>query len=213
MQDCPIIIFGAGAIGKLALEIFNQLDRVVYGFLDDDQSSRNTLIDDITVFGKNDDEEFLKYIGKKCHPFVAVEDEKRKIEIINLLKKRKNVFFPNAIHPHGHIASHVHIGAGNLVDAGVIISTRVHIANYCHIHAGATLGYEAHIENSVQLGIRTTINAKVIVGENSLIGAGATVASGVKIAKNVKIAPGAVVFKDIPENAVVLGNPAEVIKK
>ena len=58
----------------------------------------------------------------------------------------------------------------------------------------------------------TTITAPIVIGENVWIGAHATVIPGVTIGNNAVIAAGAVVTKDVPENAVVGGNPARIIK-
>ena len=45
-----------------------------------------------------------------------------------------------------------------------------------------------------------------------LVGANAVVIEGVRIGKNAVVAAGAVVIEDVPENAVVAGGPARVIK-
>ncbi|MBB1079227.1 sugar O-acetyltransferase [Limosilactobacillus sp. STM2_1] len=52
----------------------------------------------------------------------------------------------------------------------------------------------------------------VLIKENAWIGANATVLPGVTIGKNAVVAAGAVVTKDVPDNAVVAGVPAKVIK-
>ena len=54
---------------------------------------------------------------------------------------------------------------------------------------------------------------KVIIGKNAWIGLGATVAPGVTIGENSVAAAGAVVTKDVPDNTVVGGIPAKVIKQ
>lgn len=53
----------------------------------------------------------------------------------------------------------------------------------------------------------------VIIGDNVWIGGSATVLPGVRIGDNVVIGAGAVVTKDVPDNVVVGGNPARIIKK
>ena len=52
----------------------------------------------------------------------------------------------------------------------------------------------------------------ITVGNNVWIGGGATILSDVTIGNNVVIGAGVVVTKDIPDNVVVAGNPARVIK-
>jgi acetyltransferase-like isoleucine patch superfamily enzyme len=49
-------------------------------------------------------------------------------------------------------------------------------------------------------------------GELSFIGIDSTIIQGVKVGKNVTIGAGSVVIKDIPDNAVVVGNPGKIIK-
>lgn len=51
-----------------------------------------------------------------------------------------------------------------------------------------------HIKRNVWIGVNVTILPGVTIGENAVVGAGA------------------VVTKDVPDNAVVVGNPARVIK-
>ena len=52
----------------------------------------------------------------------------------------------------------------------------------------------------------------VKMGDNCYIGAGATILGPITIGNNVTIAAGAVVTKDVPDNTVVAGVPAKVIK-
>ena len=53
----------------------------------------------------------------------------------------------------------------------------------------------------------------VRIGNNVFVGAGTIILPNVKIGDNVIIGAGSVVTKDIPENSLVVGNPAKVIGK
>lgn len=52
----------------------------------------------------------------------------------------------------------------------------------------------------------------ISVGNNVWIGGGSIICPGVKIGNNTTIGAGSVVTKDIPDNAVAVGNPCRVIK-
>ena len=56
-------------------------------------------------------------------------------------------------------------------------------------------------------------NGAPIIGNNVSIGAGAIIIGGIRIGNNVKIGAGAVVVDDVPDNSVVVGEKARVIKK
>lgn len=55
-------------------------------------------------------------------------------------------------------------------------------------------------------------NGRPVIGDNVLLGASVTIIGDVKIGNNVTIGAGAVVVKDIPDNAIAVGNPARIIR-
>ena len=94
------------------------------------------------------------------------------------------------------------IGPGTMIDMGAILGGRATVGRSCHIGAGAVLA-----------GVVEPASATpVIVEDGVLIGANAVVIEGVHIGKNAVVAAGAIVIEDVPENAVVAGSPARIIK-
>jgi len=59
---------------------------------------------------------------------------------------------------------------------------------------------------------QTIFPSPIVIGKNVWIGAGASVLPGVTVGDNAIIAAGAVVSRNVPENAVVAGVPARVIR-
>ncbi len=51
-----------------------------------------------------------------------------------------------------------------------------------------------------------------IIGDNVVLGASVTIIGNIHIGNNVIIGAGSVVVKDVPDNCVVAGNPAKIIK-
>jgi len=60
---------------------------------------------------------------------------------------------------------------------------------------------------------RATISYPIVIKRNAWIGAAATIMPGVTIGENSVVAAGAVVTKDVPDNTIVGGVPAKIIKK
>jgi len=88
------------------------------------------------------------------------------------------------------------------------------------VHAGfmrsgkyVCVGKNCTVLPMVLIGKSHPGDCKIIIGDNCYIGTGATILGPVTIGNNVTIAAGAVVNKDVPDNAVVAGVPAKVVKQ
>jgi serine O-acetyltransferase len=77
----------------------------------------------------------------------------------------------------------------------IIVNEECRIGANCTIHACVNIGFSGGV-----------------IGDNVYIGPGAKIIKPVHIGNNVKIGANAVVNKDIPDNCVVAGVPAKIIK-
>jgi serine O-acetyltransferase len=108
------------------------------------------------------------------------------------------------IHPKAKIGKNLFIDHG----MGVVIGETSEIKNDVTIYHMATLG---GISPSINSNDQRNIKRHPTLEDNVVVGSGAQVLGPVVIGKNAKIGANAVVTKDVPENAVMIGIPAKNI--
>lgn len=112
------------------------------------------------------------------------------------------------------------ICAHTLIEGDVVIGNRV------TIKSGVQLWSGTRIENDVFVGPNVTLTndmyprskeypetfSGITIKHNASIGANATLLPGISIGEYAMVGAGAVVTKDVPAKAVVVGNPAKIIR-
>ena len=125
------------------------------------------------------------------------------------------------------IGSECNIGKDVYVDRGVVVGDRVKIQNGACLYRGLT------VEDSVFIGPHATFTndryPRAVTPEGNLqtdddwqaeptlvrrgasIGAGAVIISGLTIGRWAMVGAGSIVARDVPEQALVIGNPARIV--
>jgi len=114
---------------------------------------------------------------------------------------------------YGGYEGHIKIGDNVLVMNGVRISSAKEIiigdgtmlANFCYIMDSDW--HDIYNRNS-----SPGKSLPVILEKNVWVGDSAIICKGVRIGENSVIGAGSIVREDVPPNAVVIGNPAKVVK-
>ena len=131
--------------------------------------------------------------------------------ILGCWTKYGNQQFPNAsitIGNHCSIGEYNHITACNKITIGDGLLTGRYVIISDNSHGGLS-EEEANIQPSLR---DLKSKGEVVIGNNVWLGDKVAVLSGVHIGNNVIVAANAVVTKDIPDNCVVAGVPASVVK-
>jgi sugar O-acyltransferase (sialic acid O-acetyltransferase NeuD family) len=128
------------------------------------------------------------------------------------LAEKYNMSYLDLIHEDTYISKNSKIGKGCFVAQNNIIESDVNIGNFficgyqnrighdstigdnCHVYVQSNIGGFNTIGNNVDICSSSATREKITVGDNSIIGLGA------------------IVFKDVKENTVMIGNPAKGIK-
>lgn len=131
-----------------------------------------------------------------------------------------------------------YIGHYTIIRPHAVINVGVEIRAHCFIAEGAVIGIDTHVFQFSNIGAYTVVEDDVWIGPRvlvcntkniahkrpfvtkltpSTIKRGARIASGVVIlpdviiGENALVGAGSVVTKNVPDNAIVYGNPAKIV--
>jgi len=147
----------------------------------------------------------------KIHPLADVQTTK--------IGAGTNVWQFVVVLPEASIGEDCNICSHCFIENDVIIGDRVTIKNGVQVWDGL------RIEDDVFIGPNVTFTndlfprskqhpekyTQTIIQQGASIGANATILAGKNIGRNAMVGAGAVVTKDVPPNAVVVGNPARIV--
>lgn len=141
-------------------------------------------------------------------------DELKRTEILKELfgSYGESLFIePNFRCDYGY---NIHVGENFYANFDCIILDvcRVQIGKNCAIAPGVHIYTATHPIDPVERVSGTEYGKPVSIGDNVWIGGKSVINPGVRIGDNVVIASGSIVTKDVPNNVVVGGNPARIIK-
>jgi len=113
-------------------------------------------------------------------------------------------------------ASFIHpsavIGRGCVIYPNCFIGAEAVIGESCFLLSGAVINHNCVVGNRVVMATGAHLAGNVKIEDNVYIGQDASVRQFLCVGKNALIGMGAVVIKSVPENAVMGGNPAKLIR-
>lgn len=195
-------IYGASGHGKVVIDIAKSRGLEIKNVLDDNPKVEKLL--DFQV-EHHITEEILQIAS-----VLAVGDNRiRK----SLAEKFSGKFSEALYHSSAIISSSAKLGKGTVVMGNACINGDTIVGEHCIINTGAVVEHDCNLGNFVHISPNAALAGDVSIGEGTHIGIGAVVIPGITIGKWVTVGAGAVVIKDIPDDVVVVGNPAKIIKK
>jgi sugar O-acyltransferase (sialic acid O-acetyltransferase NeuD family) len=140
--------------------------------------------------------------------FAIGDNEARKL----IAEKYPFIKSAQATHPSANISPSATLGEGTVVMAGVSIQADTRIGKHSIINTNSCVDHDNVIGDFVHISPNAALAGGVEVGEGTHLGIGACIIQGIRIGSWATIGAGAVVINDIPDHAVVVGNPGRIIK-
>jgi sugar O-acyltransferase (sialic acid O-acetyltransferase NeuD family) len=212
-----IVILGTGGNCIDVLDALREINvsrrKKIYdcvGFLDDDESKWNRSVRGIRVLGPLE-------IGKdlKDCSFVfgigSVSNFWQRHEILvrsGIAEER----FESIVHPTASVSKMSMLGRGVIVLQNATIASDVTVERFVYILPNTILSHNDYIGEFTCLAGGVSLSGDVRVGRNCYIGANSSVREGVTIENSCLVGMGSVVLDNVPENTVVVGNPAKFLR-
>jgi sugar O-acyltransferase (sialic acid O-acetyltransferase NeuD family) len=207
----PLIIFGAGGLGREVKTIVDVLpDFYLHGFCDDSVPAGKK-INGIPVLGNA---EYLLGL-RDVAVVIALGSPIAKNLVAEKLSVSKEIEFTTVIHPRAILGdvSSIHIGDGSIVTAGCILTTSIHIGKHVLLNLNTTVGHDVEIGDYASVMPGVNIAGEVNIGKQVLIGSGANILNKISIGDRAVIGSGAVVRTKISAGATAVGVPAREITR
>jgi sugar O-acyltransferase (sialic acid O-acetyltransferase NeuD family) len=191
-------LYGASGHAKVIIDIIKSQGGEVIGLIDD-----NPLITELLGYP------VYHSISNFSPIIISIGNNKTRMVIAT---RYSTACYESAVHSSAIISENCLIGKGTVIMQGAIVQSGSEIGNHCIINTGASVDHDCTVGGFVHVSPHATLCGNVIVGEGTWIGAGATIVPGICIGKWCIVGAGTVITKNIPDNAIIVGNPGRVIR-
>lgn len=155
-------------------------------------------------------EEFLSLPGQRYFN-IAIGDGKTRAAIAQQIGDGASCL--NLLSPSTTIMENNEIGEGAIFCPYTMVTSNVRIGRFFNAHAYSYVAHDCVIGDFVTFAPGVRCNGRVHIDDHAYIGSNASIREGtagkpLRIGHSAVVGMGAVVIRDVPDGAVVLGNPA-----
>ena len=205
-----LLIIGAGGHGKVIADIASALGNWnQIAFVDDKYPDLAQVLDWPVIGGMDD---FQKHRQEYPDVFVAVGDNAVR-QKLTIWSEEAGFHLPALIHPRAAVSRLAVIGAGTVINSQSAVNANARIGKGCIVNTGATVGHDCLLGDFVHVAPGASLAGETVIGDGCWIGMRSAVIEQLTVGKGVVVGAGAVVLRNIPDNKLVVGIPARIIKE
>jgi UDP-perosamine 4-acetyltransferase len=208
-----VVILGAGENGYQAFACLRHNKQVeIVGFLDDNEKKHGESLLGVKIIGGTANLAELVQQHRIEGAIAAIGPNKPR-KMLNGRLRAVGLKIVQAIHPHVMLESPAHIGDGVILEMGAAVHTSATVGEGVFMGSATMVAHHSTIGEYTMISGGVAMGGGVTVGAFTLLGVGCNIRPHVHIGSNVIVGVGAAVVKDIPDNVVVAGVPAKVVKE
>jgi len=171
------------------------------GIIREDETDKKISPDGVPVLGG------LSALSRLDNAALVHDNEWARSDNPDINKRLISLIDPAAfVHPSAII------GRGCVIYPNCFIGAEAVLGECCFLLSGAVVNHNCTAGNRVVMATGAHLAGSVRVGDSAYIGQDATIRQYINIGGNALIGMGAVVVKDVPDNAVMCGNPAKLLR-
>ena len=197
------LVFGKSGHANVIVSILNNKQKEIF-FIDITPTKGNVINQD----------DFFNDINsyKNENIYIGIGSNKIRTKIYERLIS-SGITPSNCISENSFIAHDAQLGDGVVICPGSVIGSKAIIGNNTIVNTLSSIDHDCILGNNSQVTAGVTFGGNVVTGENCFFGVKSAVIPNIKIGNNSIIMAGTIVYKNIPENVMVGGNPGRVMKK
>lgn len=213
-----LLVIGGQGSGEIAMSVFEAANEVskewiIEGYLNDIRMPGEKLGKHKVVGGS---EQIMDFVNKGYHIHYTLHfNAKNKYERVTKFKKLNIPIEANAsaVHPLAYLNPSTKVGFGVIFLPFSATSFGAHIGNFIHVYTNGFIGHDSIIDDFSTITAHSIVGGRVQINEGAHIGLNSSIKEDISIGKYAIIGMGAVVTKDVPDKAIVVGNPAKILSK
>lgn len=206
-----LVIVGAGGFGREVLQYIKDaiaaggLDARVKGFLDDEKSR-----EELAAFGV--DTPILSTVDaanpEPNERYVIALGEPIARAVLHGRLSLVGANFITLIHPSAYVAPSAEISEGAIICPFAFVAVNAYLGINVVLNTYASVGHDCRIGAHTVLSPYAAVNGWSVLEDQVIMGTSAVITPRIAIHRGAKISAGSVVYHDVPEGALALGNPA-----
>jgi sugar O-acyltransferase (sialic acid O-acetyltransferase NeuD family) len=123
-----------------------------------------------------------------------------------------NVRLASVIDNTAVISASAIIGAGAVIFPGCYVSSMARLGRNVAVVAGSLIGHDSHVGDNCVLSGHVNVGGGCSIGSTSYLGMGTQVKEQTRIGRNTIVGMGSIIFADVPDEVIALGNPCRAMR-